>query len=233
MSIGIPAVLKLYHNLEGIFSKEKANELPVSSPYDHEIKLEGDCQLPYGLIYPLSTLKLQVLREYLYDNLAKRFIQHSTLSTGTPILFVKKKDGSLQLCINYHRLNQLTKKNWYPLLLIGEALDWLSGAKIYTKLDIWVAYNQVWMKEGDEWKTTFQTWYGHYEYCVMLFRLANALATFQGFINYTLQDLLDICCITYLDDILIYSDDDTEHVEHVWFILKHLQESRSMGFMSN
>ena len=224
MFMGTPAVLKPYHNLEGIFSEEKANELLVSSLYDHEIKLEGDCQPPYGLIYPLSTSKLHVLREYLHDNLAKGFIRHSTLSTSTPILFVKKKDGSLQLCIDYHRLNLLTKKNWYPLPLIGETLDWLSGAKIYTKLDIWVAYNWVQMKEGDEWKTTFQTWYGHYEYCVMPFGLANALATFQGFINYALWDLLDICCITYLDDILIYSDDDTEHVEHVQAILKCLQE---------
>ena len=153
-----------------------------------------------------------------------RFIRHSTSSTGVPILFVKKKDGSLQLCINYHGLNLLTKKNWYPLPLIGEALDQLSGAKIYTKLEIWVAYNRVWMKEGDEWKTTFRTWYGHYEYCVMPFGLTNALATFQGFINYALRDLLDICCIAYLDDILIYSDDDTEHVEHVRAVLKRLQE---------
>ena len=206
---------KLYCDLEGIFSEEKANELPVSSPYNHKIKLKEDCQPSYSPIYPLSTPKLHVLRDYLHDNLAKRFIQHSTSSTSAPILFVKKKDGSLQLCIDYCRLNLLTKKNWYPLPLIGEALDWLSGAKIYTKLDIWVAYNQVWMKEGDEWKTTFWTWYGHYEYCVMPFRLANALATFQGFINYALQDLLDICCIAYLDDILIYSDDDTEHMEHV------------------
>ena len=224
MSMGTPAVLKLYCDLEGVFSKEKANELPVSSPYNHEIKLEGDCQPPYSLIYPLSTPKLQVLREYLHDNLVKGFIQHSTSSAGTPILFVKKKDGSLRLCVDYRGLNLLTKKNWYPLPLIGEALDQLSGAKIYTKLDIQAAYNRVWMKEGDEWKTTFQTWYGHYEYCVMPFGLANALVTFQGFINYALQDLLDICCITYLDDILIYSDNDTEHVEHVRAVLKRLQE---------
>ena len=224
MFIGTPAMPKLYCNLEGIFSEEKANELPVSDPYNHEIKLKGDCQPPYSPIYPLSTPKLHVLREYLHDNLVKGFIQHSTSSASALILFVKKKDGSLWLCINYRRLNLLTKKNWYPLPLIGEALDWLSGAKIYTKLDIRVAYNQVWMKEGDEWKTTFWTWYGHYEYCVMPFGLANALATFQGFINYALWDLLDICCIAYLDDILIYSDNDTEHVEHVWAVLKHLQE---------
>ena len=82
-----------------------------------------------------------MLREYLHDNLVKGFIQHSTSSASAPILFIKKKDGSLQLCINYCRLNLLTKKNWYPLPLIGEALDWLSGAKIYTKLDIQAAYN--------------------------------------------------------------------------------------------
>ena len=224
MFMGTSAVLKPYHNLEGIFSKEKANELLVSSLYNHKIELEGDCQPPYSLIYPLSTSKLQVLREYLHDNLAKGFIQHSTLSASTPILFVKKKDGSLRLCVNYRKLNLLTKKNWYPLPLIGEALDQLSGAKIYTKLNIRVAYNQVWMKEGDEWKTTFQIWYGHYEYCVMPFRLANAPATFQRFINYALWDLLDICCIAYFDDILIYSDNDSEHVEHVQAIQKCFQE---------
>ena len=119
MSMGTPAVLKLYCNLEGVFSKEKANELPVSSPYDHEIKLEGDRQPPYGPIYPLSTPKLHVLREYLHDNLAKGFIRHSTSSASAPILFVKKKDGSLRLCVDYRGLNLLTKKNWYPLPLIG------------------------------------------------------------------------------------------------------------------
>ena len=186
MSMGTPAVPKPYRDLEGVFSKEKANELPVSSPYNHEIKLEGDRQPPYGLIYPLSTSELHVLREYLHDNLAKGFIQHSTWSAGALILFVKKKDGSLWLCIDYCGLNLLTKKNWYPLPLIGEALDRLSGAKIYTKLDIRAAYNRMRMKEGDEWKTTCWTWYGHYEYCVMPFGLANALATFQGFINYAL-----------------------------------------------
>ena len=98
-----------------------------------------------------------MLREYLHDNLAKRFIQHSTSSASTLILFVKKKDSSLQLCVDYCRLNLLTKKNWYPLPLIGEALDWLLDTKIYIKLDIWVAYNQVQMKEGDKWKTTFWT----------------------------------------------------------------------------
>ena len=109
--MGIPAVPKLYHNLEGVFSKEKANELLVSNPYNYEIKLKRDCQPPYSLIYPLSTPKLQVLREYLHDNLVKGFIQHSTSSASTLILFVKKKDGSLWLCINYHRLNLLMKKN--------------------------------------------------------------------------------------------------------------------------
>ena len=123
MFMGTPAVLKPYHNLEDVFSEEKANELLVSSPYNYEIKLEEDCWPPYSSIYPLSTPKLQVLREYLHNNLVKGFIQHSTLSTSTLILFVKKKDGSLWLCVDYHRLNLLMKKNWYPLPLIGEALD--------------------------------------------------------------------------------------------------------------
>ena len=156
-----------------------------------------------------------MLREYIDDNLSKGFIRQSTSPAGAPILFVKKKDGSLRLCVDYRGLNRVTVKNRYLLPLISEALDRLVGAKVYTKLDIRSAYNLIRIKEGDEWKTAFRTRYGHFEYRVMPFGLANAPATFQGYINYILRDYLDVFCIAYLDDILIYSSDPAEHTRHV------------------
>ena len=98
-------------------------------------------------------------------------------------------------------------------------LDWLVSVKVYTKLDIQSAYNLIWIKEGDKWKTAFQTCYGHFEYCVMLFRLVNTLVMFQGYINGVLHDCLDVTCLAYLDDILIFSEDKVEHMEHVREVL--------------
>ena len=106
--------------------------------------------------------------------------------------------------------------------MINKALDWLVGVKVYTKLDIWSAYNLIWIKEGDKWKMAFRTCYSHFEYHVMLFRLVNTLAMFQGYINRVLHDCLDITCLAYLDDILIFSKDEVEHTEHVCEVLHHL-----------
>ena len=154
----------------------------------------------------------------------KGWIQPSTSPAGAPIIFVPKKDGSLWLCINYHRLNSITAKNCYPLPLVSEILDRLSSAKIYTKLDLRDAYHCIWIKEGKEWMTAFQTRYGHFEYTVMPFRLTNTLATFQAYVNHALSNLLDICCIIYLNDILIFSNSEEEHIHHIQEVLKWLQK---------
>jgi hypothetical protein len=92
-------------------------------------------------------------------------------------MFVPKKNGKLRLCVDFRKLNDITIKNWYPLLNIRELRDWLSYAKIFIALDLWGAYNLIRMKEGEEWKTAFRIWYGYYEYTVILFELMNALAT--------------------------------------------------------
>ena len=134
---------------------------------------------------------------------------------GAPIIFVLKKNESLQLCINYCRLNSITAKNHYPLLLVSKILDRLSSAKIYTKLDLRDAYHHIQIKEGKEWITAFWTRYRYFKYIVMLFRLANTPATFQVYINHALSNLLDICCIIYLNDILIFSNSEEEHIYHV------------------
>ena len=154
------------------------------------------------------------------------WIRHSASEAGAPILFVPKKDGTLRLCVDYRGLNAITVKNRYPLPLVGEIMDRLSGATIYTQLDLRDAYHRLRIRKGDEWKTAFRTRYGHFEYQVMPFGLANAPATFQSYINRALSDLLDTCCIVYLDDILIYSRSAEEHVKHVRMVLERLEKFR-------
>ena len=216
-----PVIPREYRDYAGAFSKEAAEQLPEHGPQDHAIELTGG-EPSFGPLYNLSATELGVLREYIEDNLRRGFIRPSTSPAGAPILFVKKKDGSLRLCVDYRSLNRLTVKNRHPLPLISEALDRLVGAKIYTKLDIRSAYNLIRIREGDEWKTAFRTRYGHFEYLVMPFGLANAPATFQAFINKVLREFLDVFCIAYLDDILIYSNNKEEHIQHVRLVLDRL-----------
>jgi hypothetical protein len=118
----------------------------------------------------------------------------------------------------------VTVKNRYPLPLIGEIMDRLVGAKVYTKLDLRNAYHRIRIREGDEWKTAFRTRYGHFEYLVMPFGLANAPATFQAYINQALKGLVDVSCVVYLDDILIYSRNREKHAQHVKEVLKRLRK---------
>ena len=144
-----------YREFQDVFEKKNADILPEHRPYDCSIDLQDGAQPSFGPIYNLSQNELSALREYLDENLAKNFIRHSKSPAGAPILFVKKKDGSLRMCVDYCGLNKVTIKNRYPLPLISGLLDQLGQAKIYTKIDLCGAYNLVQMKEGDEWKTAF------------------------------------------------------------------------------
>jgi hypothetical protein len=213
-----------YKQFQDVFEKKNADILPKHRPYDCSIDLQDGAQPPFGPIYNLSQNELTTLREYIEENLAKNFIRHSKSPAGAPILFVKKKDGSLRLCVDYRGLNKVTVKNRYPLPLISGLLDQLSQAKIYTKIDLRGAYNLVRIKEGDEWKTAFRTRYGHFEYNVMPFGLTNAPAIFQHLMNDVFREYLDRFVVCYLDDILIYSKNIEEHEEHVKLVLQKLRE---------
>jgi hypothetical protein len=211
-----------YEEYRDVFSEDAANTLPPRGRPEHAIEVTGDP--PHGPIYNLSEKELKVLREYLQEGLERGWIRESTSPAGSPILFVPKKDGELRLCVDYRGLNKLTVKNRYPLPLTSEILDRLSKATCFTKLDLRNAYHRVRIREGDEWKTAFRTRYGHFEYLVMPFGLANAPATFQAYINRALVGLVDVTCIVYLDDILIYSDDPTAHRRHVAEVLERLRK---------
>ncbi|KAH0602480.1 uncharacterized protein H6S33_008819, partial [Morchella sextelata] len=218
----VPTRYKRFHKM---MDEEFAKEMPPRRPYDHKIPLKGEKEPPFGPLYGMSREELIVMKQYIQDNLQKGFIQASSSPAGAPVLFVKKADGTLRLCVDYRGLNELTVKNRYPLPLIRETLDRLSKAKWYTKLDLRQGYNQIRMAEGEEWKTAFRTRYGHFEYTVMPFGLTNTPATFQHFINDCVRDYLDMFCTAYLDDILIYSDTFEEHQVHVEKVLEALQRN--------
>jgi len=222
--IDLFAIPEEYHEYTDVFSKSKAETLAPHCPYDLRIDLEKDSHPPVGTIYSLSKFKQEALKEFIDENLTNGFIRSTSSPHGALVLFVKKKDGSLWLCVDFRGLNKITKKDRYPLPLISDLLDSPCKARIYTKINLQHTYHLVRIAEGDKWKTAFQTHYGAFEWSVMLFGLTNAPAAFQRFMNNVFSDLLDVCIVVYLDDILIYSDDIAQHRKHVKEILKRLRK---------
>jgi len=223
--IDLSAIPEEYHEYADVFSKSKAETLAPHRPYDLQIDLEKDSHPPVGTIYSLSKFEQEALKEFINKNLTNGFIRSMSSPHRALVLFVKKKDGSLRLCIDFCGLNKITKKDQYPLPLISDLLDSPCKACIYTKIDLWHAYHLVRIAEGDEWKTAFRTCYGTFEWSVMPFGLTNTPAAFQRFMNNVFSNLLDVCVVVYLDDILIYSDDITQHRKHVKEVLKRLRKA--------
>ncbi|KAI7807004.1 hypothetical protein IRJ41_017305 [Triplophysa rosa] len=139
--------------------------------------------------------------KYIRDSLNAGLIRPSSSPAGAGFFFVQKRDGSLRPCIDYRGLNEITVKNKYPLPLMSSAFELLQGARVFTKLDLRNAYHLVRIREGDEWKTAFNTPSGHYEYLVLPFGLTNAPAVFQDLINDVLGDMINRFVFVYLDDI--------------------------------
>ena len=214
-----------YHDYLNIFSKSKADKLPNFNPqFDHHIELEEGMHPPLGPIYNTSEVKAEALHDFLKENLNRGFICQSQSSCGAPVLFIKKKDSSLRLCIDWHGLNKITKKDRYLLPLIPNLLDRLWDSNIFTKIDLRGAYNLIHITPGDEWKTAFCTCYSSFNFLVMHFSLTNAPATFQRFMNSVFADVLDKYIVVYLDNILIFSKNPEEHQDNMRDILAHLRK---------
>ena len=158
--------------------------------------------------------------------LSKGFIRYSTSSWGAPVLFVKKKDGSLRLCIDYRQLIRETIRNQYPLPHIDELFNQSHGSRVYSKIDLRSGYHQLRVWENDVSKTAFRTRYGHYEFLVMPFRLTNAPAAFMDLMNRVFSPYLDKFVIVFIDDIIVYSGSSEEQAEHLWTVLQILRESQ-------
>jgi hypothetical protein len=174
----------------------------------------------------MSQDELLVLRKTLTELLDKGFIRVSNSPAIAPVLFVRKPEGRLWFCVDYRRLNKITRKDRYSLPLIYETLQNILKACWFTKLDVIAAFHKIRIAEGDEWLTAFRTRYRLYEWLVTSFGLANAPSTFQKYINWTLQDFLDEFCSAYLDNILVYTcGSRQQHQDQVCKVLQRLQDA--------
>ena len=179
-----------------------------------------------GRLYNLSVPEKEMMHNYISESLASGIIRPSSSPVAAGFFFVAKKDGSLRPCIDYRQLNSITVKNKYPLPLLSSTFEPLTHATVFTKLDLRNAYHLVRIREGDEWKTAFNTHLGHFEYLVMPFGLTNAPAVFQALVKDVLRDFLNSFVVVYLDDILIFSRTTSEHTRHIRQVLQRLLENR-------
>ncbi|GKA79246.1 putative reverse transcriptase domain-containing protein [Tanacetum coccineum] len=176
--------------------------------------------------YRLAPSEMQELSNQLQELADRGFIRPSTSPWGAPVLFVKKKDGSFRMCIDYRELNKLTIKNRYPLPRIDDLFDQLQGSSVYSKIDLRSGYHQLRVRDEDIPKTAFRTRYGHYEFQVMPFGLTNAPVVFMDLMNRVCKPYLDKFVIVFIDDILIYSRNKEEHANHLRIILELLRKEK-------
>ncbi|MBW0575834.1 hypothetical protein O181_115549 [Austropuccinia psidii MF-1] len=174
------AVPSVYHQSLDVFSKAKAEKSLPHRACDHNVELEGSLP-PAGVIYSLSNQELDTLRAYISENVEKGFIPPSSSSTGEPVLLVKKKDGGLCLCVDYLKLNSVTRKKKYPVPPMNQLLTVLNASFIFSNIYLPDAYNLLRIMEDDEHLTCFRTKYGSYEYLIMPFGLTNAPASFKSY----------------------------------------------------
>ena len=215
-----------------VFPKNLPPGLPPQRGADHRIELEPGGPPPSRPTYHLSHKELEELDTQLKEYLTNGWIRPSQSPYGAPILFVRKKDGTMRMCTDYRGLNKITKKNRYPLPRIEELMDRLQGAKFFTKIDLRQGYHHIRIAEPDVEKTAFRTRYGHYEYTVLPFGLTNAPATFMTLMHDVLRDQLDHSVVVYLDDILIYSRTWEQHVKDVATVLQKLREHKLYAKLS-
>ena len=208
---------------EDIFSEE-LSELPPPRDVDHAIELIPGAQPVAKRPYKMSLPEAIELKEQLTQLLDQGYIKPNVSPWSAPVLFNRKKDGTLRLCIDYRGLNQSTIKNKYPIPRIDELLDRLHGSQIFTKIDLKSGYYQIRIKEEDIPKTGFNTRYGHYEFTVIPFGLTNAPATFNRLMSDIFREHLDEYVLVFFDDILVYSKNPEEHEQHVRRVLELLRQ---------
>ncbi len=196
-----------------IFLTESADKLSLHEDHNHAIKITAKSL--YESLYNLLNTELTTLKQYLNNVLAKEWIKHFISSINVSILFILKKNNNLHLCMNYQDLNKITVKNHHSLSLINEILDRLNKIKQFIKLNLKNVYHCLKIQREDEWKTMFHTHYDHFEYMIMLFDLINTSVIFQTYINKILTELLNNFYVVYLNDILIFFIEKTDHVDHV------------------
>jgi hypothetical protein len=213
-----------YRGYAKVFSELKSERLPEHKPYDHTIKLKPETPETLRLkVYPMPVNEQDELDRFLEEHLRKGYIIPSKSPIASSVFFIKKKDGRLRLVQDYRKLNEFTVKNCYPLPLASDIISRLRQARLFTKFDVQWGYNNIPIKEEDEWKAAFTTNRGLFEPQVMFFGLTNSPATFQALMNTIFADLVAAGKVAvYLDDILVYSRTPQEHRHTTHKVLQRL-----------
>ncbi|XP_057811844.1 uncharacterized protein LOC131026086 [Salvia miltiorrhiza] len=217
--------VEIVRDFQDVFP-ENLPGLPPDRQVEFTIDLEPGAAPVSKAPYRMGPKELEELKIQLQELLDLGFIRPSVSPWGAPVLFVKKKDGTLRLCIDYRELNKLTLKNKYPLPRIDDLFDQLKGASVFSKIDLKSGYHQLKVRHEDIPKTAFRTRYGHYEFVVVPFGLTNAPAVFMDLMNRVFHPYLDKFALVFIDDILIYSKNEEEHREHLRTVLQTLRDER-------
>ena len=180
----------------------------------------------------MAPIELKELKTQLHELLDKGFVRPSVSPKGAPVLFVKKKDGTLRMCNDYRQINKVTIKNKYLLSRIEDIFDQLRRASVFSKIDLRSGYYKLQVKDVDVPKTAFITRYGHYEFLVMSFGLTNALAAFMDLMNRVFHPYLDQFVVVFIDDIMVYSKDAQEHEQHLRIVLQILRKKKLFAKLS-
>lgn len=209
------------------FPKAFPDEIPDVPPereIEFAIDLVPGTRPVFMAPYRMSASELAKLKKQLEELLEKKFVRPSVSPWGALVLLVKKKEGSMRLYVDYRQLNKVTIKNKYPLPRTDDLMDQLVGACVFSKIDLRSGYHQIQVKSDDIQKTAFRTRYGHYEYVVMPFGVTNAPGVFMEYMNHIFWSYLDKVVVVFIDDILIYSKSEGEHVDHLRIMLQVLKE---------
>ena len=216
----------MLEGFQDIMSKDHPSELPPTREVEHEIDFIPGSSIPNRPAYRYSPLEQEEVRRQIQELLDCGLIRESSSPCASPVLLAPKKDGTWRMCIDCKAVNKITIKCRYPLPRMDDIMDHLSGARFFSKIDLKSGYWQIRIREGDQWKTTFKTADGFYEWMVMPFGLSNAPTTFSRLMNQILKPFLGKSVIVYLDDILVFSKTYSEHVMHVRRVLETLREKR-------
>jgi len=219
-------VPKQFHRRLKVFGKVESERMPVRKVWDHAIDVKEDFKPSKAKVYPLSRNKREEVQKFVNEHLKKGYIRPSKSQQTSPVFFIGKKDGGKHMVMDYYKLNRQTVKNNYPLLLITELIDNMGSKRIFTKMDLRWGYNNVWVKEGDEWKAAFTTHMGLFEPVVMFFGMTNLPATFQAMMNEILRDMINKGKVAaFVDDVLVGTETEEGHNEVVEEVLRQLEEN--------
>jgi len=219
-------VPRQFHKYLKMFEKKDSERMPMRKAWDHAIDLREGFVPKKGKIYPLSRVEKEEVQEFVKDQLRKGYIRLSKSPQTSPVFFVPKKDGKKRMMQDYRYLNSWTIKNNYPLPLISDLIDSIRKKKVFTKIDLRWGYNNMRIKEGNEWKAAFSMPEGLFEPTVMFFGLTNSPATFQAIINDLPRNLVvEEKVAVFIDDVMVVTVTEEEHDKIVEEVLRKLEEN--------